>query len=90
MPAALAACALAGCSDKNNAQAEAEKTPSAIPVLVAQAVEKRMPLRLHAIGNVETVASVVMDLGERVMHIAPDVPSKVDYAPVALGETQPA
>jgi len=60
LPAALAVCALAGCSDKNNAQAEAKKTPPAIPVLVAQAVEKRMPLRLHAIGNVETVASVAV------------------------------
>jgi len=60
LPAALAACALAGCSDKNNAQAEAKKSPPAIPVLVAQAVEKRMPLRLHAIGNVETVASVAV------------------------------
>ena len=59
-PAALAVFAFAGCSDKNNAQAEAEKTPPAIPVLVAQAVEKRMPLRLHAIGNVETVASVAV------------------------------
>jgi isopenicillin-N N-acyltransferase like protein len=35
---------------------------------------------------IETVASVVMDLGERVMHIAPDVPSRVDFVPVALGE----
>jgi isopenicillin-N N-acyltransferase like protein len=34
---------------------------------------------------IETVASVVMDLGQRVMHIAPDVPSQVDYLPVALG-----
>ena len=39
--------------------------------------------------RIETVASVVMDLGERVMHIAPDVPSRVDYLPVALGETVP-
>ena len=39
---------------------------------------------------IETVASVVMDLGRRVMHIAPDVPSKVDFVPVALGEAQPA
>jgi membrane fusion protein, multidrug efflux system len=60
LPALLAVCALAGCSDKNNAQAEAKKTPPAIPVLVAQAVEKPMPLRLHAIGNVETVASVAV------------------------------
>jgi isopenicillin-N N-acyltransferase-like protein len=35
---------------------------------------------------IETVASVVMDLGERVMHIAPDVPSRVDFVPVALGK----
>ena len=39
---------------------------------------------------VETVASVVMDLGKRVMHVAPDLPSLVDYLPVALGEAQPA
>jgi len=39
---------------------------------------------------IETVASVVMDLGERVMHIAPDVPSRVDFVPVALGQAQPA
>jgi multidrug efflux system membrane fusion protein len=60
LTAALAACALAGCSDKNNAQAEAKKTAPTIPVLVAQTVEKPMPLRLHAIGNVETVASVAV------------------------------
>ena len=29
-----------------------------------------------------------MDLGERVMHIAPDVPSRVDYVPVVLGEAK--
>jgi isopenicillin-N N-acyltransferase-like protein len=39
---------------------------------------------------IETVASVVMDLGARLMHIAPDVPSKVEYTPVALGEPVPA
>ena len=39
---------------------------------------------------IETVASVVMDLGKRVMHIAPDVPSKVEFTPVALGEAVPA
>ncbi|MGP1679989.1 MAG: C45 family autoproteolytic acyltransferase/hydrolase [Burkholderiales bacterium] len=39
---------------------------------------------------IETVASVVMELGERVMHIAPDVPTRVDFVPVALGETVPA
>ncbi len=39
---------------------------------------------------IETVASVVMDLGERVMHVAPDVPSLIDFVPVALGEAVPA
>ncbi|HUX24869.1 MAG TPA: C45 family peptidase [Burkholderiales bacterium] len=38
---------------------------------------------------IETVASVVMDLGGRVMHVAPDVPSRADYLPVALGEAVP-
>ncbi len=36
---------------------------------------------------IETVASVVMDLGGRVMHIAPNVPSKVNFVPVALDKT---
>jgi isopenicillin-N N-acyltransferase-like protein len=39
---------------------------------------------------IESVASVVMDLGARVMHVAPDVPSRVDYVPVALGVAVPA
>jgi len=39
---------------------------------------------------IETVASVVMDLGGRVMHVAPDVPSRADYLPLALGEAVPA
>jgi isopenicillin-N N-acyltransferase-like protein len=39
--------------------------------------------------RMETVASVVMDLGERVMHLAPDIPSQVDYVPIALGEAMP-
>lgn len=64
MPLALAAlltvCALSACSDENGAKAEAEKSPPSVPVLVAQAVEKQMPLRLHAIGNVETIASVAV------------------------------
>ncbi|MBE0620534.1 MAG: peptidase C45 [Burkholderiales bacterium] len=40
--------------------------------------------------RIETVASVVMDLGERVMHIAPDVPSLVDFVSAALSETAAA
>ena len=39
---------------------------------------------------IETVASVVMDLGERVMHIAPDVPSRAEFVAVALREAVPA
>lgn len=34
--------------------------------------------------RMETVASVIMDLGARVMNIAPDLPSRVAYTPVAL------
>lgn len=56
----LAAGMLGACSDKNGAQAEAKKSPPSVPVLVAQVVEKRMPMRLHAIGNVETIASVAV------------------------------
>ncbi len=41
-------------------------------------------------ARIETVASVVMDLGARVMHLAPDVPSRADYLSVALGEAVPA
>ncbi|MBE0615116.1 MAG: peptidase C45 [Burkholderiales bacterium] len=41
-------------------------------------------------ARIETVASLVMDLGERVMHLAPDVPTRVEYTPVALAETAPA
>jgi len=39
---------------------------------------------------IETVASVIMDLGRRIMHIAPDVPSLADFEPVALDEAVPA
>ena len=41
---------------------------------------------LDAEVRIETVASVVMDLGRRVMHVAPDVPTRVDYLPVVLTE----
>jgi len=34
--------------------------------------------------RMQTVASVVMDLGARVMNVAPDLPSRVQYEPVAL------
>jgi isopenicillin-N N-acyltransferase-like protein len=35
-------------------------------------------------ARVESVASVVMELGRGVMHIAPDIPSRCGYEPVAL------
>ncbi len=35
-------------------------------------------------AQIETVASVVMELGRGVMHVAPDVPSRCEYSPVAL------
>ncbi len=60
IPALLAACLLGACSDKSGAQANAKKAAPAVPVLTGQVVEKSMPLRLHAIGNVETVASVAV------------------------------
>jgi multidrug efflux system membrane fusion protein len=60
LPAILGTCMLGGCSDKSGAQTEARKSPPAVPVLIGQVIEKSMPLRLHAIGNVETVASVAI------------------------------
>lgn len=38
-------------------------------------------------ARVETVASVIMELARGVMHVAPDVPSKVEYHAVALADT---
>jgi len=35
-------------------------------------------------ARVESVASVIMELDRGVMHVAPDVPSRADYQPVAL------
>ena len=55
-----AACLLAGCGDKVAAPLDAKKSAPAVPVLTATVTQKRMPLRLHAIGNVETVASVAV------------------------------
>lgn len=56
----LATGLLGACSDQTGAQAEARKAAPAVPVLVAQVVQKSMPLRVHAIGNVETIASVTI------------------------------
>jgi isopenicillin-N N-acyltransferase-like protein len=35
-------------------------------------------------ARIETVASVIMELARGVMHVAPDVPSRAEYQPVAL------
>lgn len=35
-------------------------------------------------AQIETVASVIMELARGVMHVAPDLPSRADYEPVAL------
>lgn len=35
-------------------------------------------------ARIESVASVIMELGRGLMHIAPDVPSQAEYQPVAL------
>ena len=58
--ATVAACVLAGCGDKAAAPLDAKKSASAVPVLTATVAQKRMPVRLHAIGTVEPVASVAI------------------------------
>ena len=35
-------------------------------------------------AQIESVASVIMELARGVMHVAPDVPSRADYLPVRL------
>ena len=35
-------------------------------------------------AQIESVASVIMELGRGIMHVAPDVPSRAEYQPVAL------
>lgn len=42
---------------------------------------------LEAEVRIETVASVIMDLQQRVMHVAPDVPSLAEYQTVGLNPT---
>ena len=59
--ALLAAFMLGACSDKSGgAAAEAKKAAPVVPVLTGQVVTKSMPLRLHAIGTVEPIASVAI------------------------------
>jgi isopenicillin-N N-acyltransferase-like protein len=45
---------------------------------------RKPDLSLPPEAQLETVASVIMDLGRGVMHVAPDVPSRAEYRPVAL------
>lgn len=45
---------------------------------------RRADPALDVDARIETVASVIMDMGQRVMYIAPDVPSLVEYQPVGL------
>ena len=35
-------------------------------------------------AQIETVASVIMELARGVVHVAPDLPSRTEYQPVAL------
>ncbi len=51
---------------------------------------RRPDSSLPAEARIESVASVVMELAAGQMHIAPDVPSLVDYETIALRETVPA
>jgi isopenicillin-N N-acyltransferase-like protein len=41
-------------------------------------------LRVHPIDRMESVLGVVMDLKRKVMHVAPDVPSRVEFIPITL------
>jgi isopenicillin-N N-acyltransferase-like protein len=45
---------------------------------------RRPDLSLPPEAQLETVASVVMELGRGVMHLAPDVPSRSEYRPLGL------
>jgi isopenicillin-N N-acyltransferase-like protein len=45
---------------------------------------RKPDLSLPPEAQIESVASVIMELGRGVMHVAPDVPSRVDYAPVSV------
>ncbi|MEQ1879401.1 MAG: efflux RND transporter periplasmic adaptor subunit [Burkholderiales bacterium] len=51
---------IVGCGEKGTAQAEAKKSAPTVPVLTGQVIEKPVPMRLHAIGTVEPMASVAV------------------------------
>ena len=45
---------------------------------------RKPDLSLPPQARIESVASVIMDLARGVMHVAPDVPSRAEYQPIAL------
>jgi isopenicillin-N N-acyltransferase-like protein len=49
-----------------------------------QCICRHPNLELHPCERTESVAGVAMNLTERVMHLAPDVPSDVTFTPIAL------
>jgi len=52
---------------------------------------RKSDLSLPPEAQIESVASVIMELARGVMHVAPDVPSRAEYQPVALAaEMAPA
>src|SRR6185436_18584729 len=56
----LIALLLAGAVGCNGKAATKAQGPAPAPVVVGQAVRRTVPLSLHAIGNVESVASVTV------------------------------
>lgn len=49
-----------------------------------QSISRHPDPQLPAMARVETVASVIMELEARVMHVAPDIPTQTAYAAVRL------
>ena len=47
-------------------------------------ISRKPDLSLPAEAQLETVASVIMELARGIMHVAPDVPSRAEYGQVAL------
>jgi len=54
----LAACAVAGCSDGGRAQAAKSAPPAPVPVGVATAEQKAVPLQVVAVGTVQAYTTV--------------------------------
>ena len=47
-------------------------------------ISRKPDLSLPPEAQIESVASVIMELASGIMHVAPDVPSRAEYRPVAL------